>query len=88
MLISGGDDQVWPSTALAHAIVDRRTRHGLATRHLTHPEAGHRTLLPTEPAPTSGRAMARGGTPAADAALGSLAWPELVTLLRLNGPET
>lgn len=87
VLISGGDDQVWPSTAFAQAIVERRTRHGLATRHVTHPEAGHRTLLPTEQAPSSGQAMARGGTPAADAALGDLAWPELATVLRLNRSE-
>jgi uncharacterized protein len=81
LLVAGGDDQVWPSLDFATAIVERRLRHGRPTTLVTHPEAGHRTLLPGEEPVTAGQRMARGGTPAADAELGSQAWPRLRQLL-------
>lgn len=84
LLISGGDDQVWPSVDFARAISSRRASHGLDTAHVHVPEAGHRTVLPGERAPDGGRAMARGGTTEADSALGRLAWPHLLTILRLH----
>lgn len=84
LLVSGGDDQVWPSADSARAITSRRTSHGLATAHVHLPEAGHRTVLPGECAPDRGRVMARGGTAEADSALGRLAWPHLAATLRLH----
>lgn len=84
LLASGGDDQVWPSVTFALAIAERRARHGLNTQHVTLAGAGHRTLLPGEKPAVGGRNMRRGGTPAADAALGRLAWPHLCALLELH----
>lgn len=84
LLVSGGDDRVWPSESFARAIIARRARAGLTTEHVTLAEAGHRTLLPGEQAPSGGRPMLRGGTPEADAALGRRAWPRLCDLLGLH----
>ncbi|MGN6636407.1 MAG: hypothetical protein ACTHJ6_13250, partial [Oryzihumus sp.] len=69
----------------AHSIAERRESHGLPTTVITHPHAGHRTVLPGETAVATGQAMARGGTPAADAELGALAWPHVSRALRLAG---
>nr|WP_246211441.1 acyl-CoA thioester hydrolase/BAAT C-terminal domain-containing protein [Phytoactinopolyspora alkaliphila] len=84
VLVAGEDDQVWDSAAFARAIADRRERHGLHTTLVTHPEAGHRAVLPGEPTPTGGTRMLRGGNPEADAALGRLAWWELTKVLPLS----
>lgn len=83
LLVAGGDDQVWPSVELAEQIVRRRTGAGLETVLVTHPEAGHRVVLPGEPAVRAGARMKRGGSPEADAELGRLAWPHLEQLLHL-----
>lgn len=84
LLVSGGDDQVWPASTFAQAIIRRRRAHGLDTTHVSLQDAGHRTLLPTEHPPTGGRNMLRGGTPATDAELGRLAWPHVCELLKLH----
>lgn len=85
LLVAGGDDQVWPSERFAQQIKDRRSAHQLATEVITAADAGHRVPLPGEPInPSGGMAMARGGTPAADAALGQRVWPALRQLLRLT----
>lgn len=84
VLVAGGDDRVWPSTRFARELVERRTAKGLETTTITHPGAGHRLLLPGESAVTAGATMARGGSPAADAELGVLAWPHIVTALHLR----
>ncbi|WP_139721008.1 acyl-CoA thioester hydrolase/BAAT C-terminal domain-containing protein [Serinicoccus chungangensis] len=84
LLVSGGDDQVWPSTDSARAIANRRAAHRLDTRHVHLPEGGHRTILPGERAPDGGHAMARGGNPKSDRVLGAMAWSQLTTALRLN----
>ena len=84
VLIAGGDDRVWPSTRFARELVERRTARGLETTMITHPGAGHRLLLPGESVVTGGVTMARGGSPAADAELGALAWPQIVHALDLR----
>ena len=84
VVIGGEDDQVWPGADFARAVASRREQHGLPTTVVTHPEAGHRVVLPGEAAVSGGMAMARGGTPAADAELGALAWPAVATALRLE----
>ena len=83
IVVAGGDDQVWNSGRYAAEIERRRSAHGLETTVVTHPAAGHRAVLPGEPAPDGGMSMARGGSPAADAALGELAWPAIRSALRL-----
>ncbi|MGW7685434.1 acyl-CoA thioester hydrolase/BAAT C-terminal domain-containing protein [Kribbella sp. NPDC054772] len=79
LLVAGGDDQVWPAVEFADEI--RRRRGDLPTRIVTVPEAGHRAVLPGEEPKTAGQRMARGGTDAADRALGALAWPEILRVL-------
>lgn len=81
LLVTGGDDEVWPSERHAREIEQRRSAHGLLTRWVHLPEAGHRALLPGEDPPTSGVRMRRGGSLAADRALGERAWPEIRRIL-------
>lgn len=84
LLIAGGDDHVWPSAAFAEDLAARRSARSLDTVVVTHPSAGHRLLLPGETAVVGGQAMARGGSPEADAELGALAWPEIARALDLR----
>lgn len=81
LLVAGGDDQVWPSLHAARAIEARRSAQGLPTTVVTHPDAGHRIILPGEEPVSGGRPMARGGTEAGDRALGHLAWREILRVL-------
>jgi hypothetical protein len=74
ILVAGEDDQVWPSAEHARSLAARRARHGLPTTLVLDREAGHRPILPGEPAPTGGTRMDRGGHPAADRRLGAAAW--------------
>ncbi|MFK3676624.1 acyl-CoA thioester hydrolase/BAAT C-terminal domain-containing protein [Microbacterium sp. NPDC090218] len=85
VLVAGGDDRVWPSDRFAAEIVERRRRHGRETTMISHPAAGHRMVLPGESIVVGGAVMSRGGTPAADAELGVLAWPQIVEALDLRG---
>ncbi|MXG87993.1 acyl-CoA thioester hydrolase/BAAT C-terminal domain-containing protein [Nocardioides flavescens] len=78
VLSSGGDDRLWPAGAYADEIARRRAAYGLDTVALHEPAAGHRVLLPGE-TPQPAR-LVHGGTPAADAALGTRLWSELVRL--------
>ena len=84
LLVAGGDDQVWPSVTFARAVQARRRALELPTTLVTHPEAGHRVVLPGEPVAGGGQRMARGGTEAADRALGERAWPEIRRVLDLG----
>ncbi len=81
VLVAGGDDRVWPSVWFAERIADRRREHGLETTVVTHPAAGHRTVLPGERPVEAGQVMQRGGTPEADQALGERCWPHVVRAL-------
>jgi pimeloyl-ACP methyl ester carboxylesterase len=80
VLVAGGDDRLWPSIEFAEAIVRRREAAGLATTLVSHPEAGHRVVLPGEEPPAPSH-LVHGGSAAADAELGRLLWPELLRLL-------
>ena len=81
VLVAGGDDQVWPALPMAESIAARRAKHGLDTDLVSDPEAGHRTILPGEPAVTGGMRMHRGGTQDSDRRLGANAWTRIVRLL-------
>ncbi|WP_207556061.1 acyl-CoA thioester hydrolase/BAAT C-terminal domain-containing protein [Intrasporangium flavum] len=83
LLVAGGDDRLWPALESARAIEARRSEAGLPTTVVSHPDAGHRVVLPGEPVPAGGMRMARGGTEEADRALGLRAWPELLRVLGL-----
>ena len=84
LLVAGGDDRLWPALDAARAIEARRSEAGLPTTVVTHPDAGHRVVLPGEPVATGGMRLARGGTDEADRALGLLAWPELLRVLGVH----
>jgi hypothetical protein len=82
VLVTGKNDLVWPSCEQAARIFERRERHGLPTTVVTDDQAGHRTILPGEPAVDGGMRMARGGTPEADRRLGLAAWHQIQPLMR------
>ncbi len=84
IVAAGGDDMVWPSVRFAHEIADRRAEHGLATTVLTEAGAGHRIVFPGEAPILGGAAMARGGTPSSDAALGQKVWAAMRRVLSIG----
>ncbi|NRQ37045.1 acyl-CoA thioesterase [Nonomuraea sp. NN258] len=76
LLVAGGDDLMWPSARFAAELAARRD-----VRLVTHPRAGHRVRLPGEPPLPRSPIHQYGGTPEADAALGTAAWPDVLELL-------
>ncbi|EWT04442.1 acyl-CoA thioesterase, partial [Intrasporangium chromatireducens Q5-1] len=62
VLAAGEDDRVWPAADSAREVEARRAAYGLPTTLVTHPSAGHRAVLPGEPAAGGGARMARGGS--------------------------
>ncbi|KUN80159.1 acyl-CoA thioester hydrolase/BAAT C-terminal domain-containing protein [Streptomyces griseoruber] len=82
LLVAGGDDAMWPSLPFAERLAQRRRSAGAAVRLITRHDAGHRPRFPGEsPAPASPR-FQYGGTPEADAHLGTVAWPQILDALR------
>ncbi|HLI00777.1 MAG TPA: acyl-CoA thioester hydrolase/BAAT C-terminal domain-containing protein [Acidimicrobiales bacterium] len=82
VLVAGGDDQLWPSESFARTLAaSRRAGHPRPVRLVIEPAAGHRPVLPGEPAPSPSSERTYGGTPEADRALGRRAWPELLDVL-------
>ncbi len=53
MVISGGDDQVWPSALYSSQIEERLRKHEspIYWEHLYYPKAGHRITMPSLPQP-------------------------------------
>ena len=94
-LVSGGDDQMWPSSDLADIALRRLEahRHPFPFRHLKYPEAGHTILVPYWPlselrvvrlARVEGLQddlLSQGGTAKADAEAGVDAWRDLLAFL-------
>ncbi|MGI6877862.1 acyl-CoA thioester hydrolase/BAAT C-terminal domain-containing protein [Microbacterium sp. gxy059] len=88
VLITGGDDEVWPSEHHARLIFRRREEHGVVTGWIHGSDAGHRVVFPGESPPAVGMRMRRGGTPLADRALGERAWPAVLSVLhREESPD-
>jgi dienelactone hydrolase len=81
VLVAGGGDALWPSVLAAEAVRRRRTAHDLETVVVTHPDAGHRVVLPGEPVLPPSQRLAWGGSEAADRELGLRAWPEIAAIL-------
>jgi len=88
LLVSGRDDQLWPSSAMAEEIIDRLRRHG-HTRpysHLAYDEAGHALVVPyfptTELSASGGRAL--GGSVAGAARAAADHWPKVLRFLEQN----
>jgi uncharacterized protein len=82
ILVAGGDDALWPSHFFARTLADRLTAAGKQPLLITHPDAGHRVLLPGETTPRSA-INAHGGTDDADRALGRAAWDAITAVLDL-----
>lgn len=86
LVISGGQDGVWPSTEMARKVVDRLRASGFAYsyQHLEYPDAGH-AIMGLAPAPTSVQApwgeLHFGGTEAANASARADAWSNVLRFL-------
>lgn len=85
LVVSGGDDGVWPAGRMCEMIVQRMAEHGRArdVEHLHYAQAGH-MLFPYSP-PTDTLIPAwpieSGGSPDADRAAHRAAWPDVVNTL-------
>ncbi|RII14233.1 hypothetical protein DSC45_21330 [Streptomyces sp. YIM 130001] len=82
VVIAGGADRMWPSVRFARELADRREAAGRGVRLLTSPDAGHRIVFPGEVPPPPSSRFDHGGTAEADAALGAVAWPEVLAAVR------
>jgi dienelactone hydrolase len=92
MLISSGDDHLWPAEEMSEAIVARLKKHGFAHRveHLHYPKAGHMLRYPY--LPTTARDSRNphlrnarysfGGTAAADAEAQADSWYRAIAFLK------
>lgn len=87
LLVSAGDDQMWPSDLFAVQILDRLEREGssIPRLHLHYPDAGHGINIPNLPTPSptyyhpvAEQWFSLGGTRGADAAASRDAWAHLV----------
>lgn len=85
LLISGGDDALWPSALMAEAVKERleASGHGDLAEHLSYEDAGHLILNPY--VPTWGTeaiiGLAMGGTPQANAEAAADSWPRVLDFL-------
>jgi dienelactone hydrolase len=91
LLISGRDDQMWPSTLMAERAAARLAAHDhpYPVEHLAYPGAGHVIYLPSLPTtataqvhPIDGTLYAYGGSPRATAHASADSWPRVVRFLR------
>lgn len=92
LLVSGGDDRVWPAAEMSEEIISRLRKHKFAhaAEHLHYPRAGHMLrypFLPTTPrhsrhAHLRNAKFAYGGTAEADAEADSDAWRRAIGFLR------
>jgi dienelactone hydrolase len=94
LLISGGDDHLWPAAEMSEAIIARLRRNGSASaaEHLHFARAGHMLRYPHLPVTARdsrnrhlrGARFSFGGTPAADAEAQTQAWRRAIAFLRAN----
>ncbi len=91
LLISGQDDQMWPSHVLADIAMKRLARHHhpFPYTHLSYPGAGHIIGPPGLPAtvtaslhPLAGRSLAYGGNAKDNAAAAADSWPKILAFFR------
>ena len=89
LLVSGTDDQMWPSSVLADIAMRRLEAHAhpFPFRHLKYEGAGHLVLLPYGPRTVrslriGGGLYSQGGTPKLDSEAGADAWQRLLEFLR------
>ena len=92
LLVSGGDDHVWPADDMSKAIVARlrENRFPHAVEHLHYPRAGHMLRYPFLPTTSRNSRNAHlrnarfsyGGTPEADAKAQAESWPRTIAFFR------
>ncbi len=94
LLVSGTDDQMWPSSALADIAVRRLEAHDFAFpfQHLRYEGAGHTIKVPYGPLTVrvsglgvegfAGRLYSQGGTAKADAEAGVDAWRRQLSFIK------
>ncbi|MBO0765857.1 MAG: acyl-CoA thioesterase [Hyphomicrobiaceae bacterium] len=80
VLVAGGDDALWPSDTFARSMAAQLEAAGKKAVVISHPDAGHRVLLPGETTPRSSL-HAHGGSDRADCELGKSAWDAIVEIL-------
>jgi len=89
LMVSGRQDQVWPSSRLSRAVVRRLEAHGhpWPFEHLDYEGAGHGAYLPYRPTTTgrakafSGTGLKFGGDPRSNAHAAADAWPKVLRFL-------
>lgn len=87
LLISGADDQLWPSTTLADRVIAQleASQHPFAHEHLSYEGAGHLIGIPYFPSITTQAAgLNMGGNAEANAAASADAWPKVLKFLAEN----
>lgn len=86
LLISGKDDQLWPSPAMAEMVINRLRayKHPYRYEHLSYEHAGHNIGLYYEPTTrsTGGGGLALGGTPEGNARAQAGSWPRVLQFLK------
>jgi len=86
LLVSGGDDRVWPTTRMCAMVTARMSSHGRgdAIRHLNYPRGGHMLFPYSRPPDTLVPEMLTdfGGSLEDDTAAHASAWPEVLRNLR------
>lgn len=81
LLVAGGDDAMWPSLPFAEQLAQRRRSAGAPVRLIARQDAGHRPRFPGESPALASPRFKYGGTPEADALLGTAAWPHVLDAL-------
>lgn len=85
LLLSGRDDQIWPSSLMAKRLMERLRRkgHPYADEHLSYDGTGH--SIPCEYLPTAGERkrmkLVIGGTPEGAALAQADSWPKILRFL-------
>jgi uncharacterized protein len=91
LLLSGEDDQIWPSAFMARMLMQRleAARHPLRFEHVSYPDAGHAFLRGFDPRVTeirhpAGILLALGGTESGNRAAQEDSWNRMLAFLRAN----
>jgi dienelactone hydrolase len=92
LLISGGDDHVWPAEEMAEAIITRLKKRGFghSVEHLHYPKAGHSLRYPHLPTTARsswhehlrGARFSFGGNPEADAVAQADSWRRAIAFFK------
>jgi len=86
LLVTGMDDQLWPSFEFGKLIMQRLTtrRHHFQDKHLAYQNAGHligKVYLPVGSTLIAGGRIESGGTPLGDAKAQEDSWPSVLSFL-------